>query len=287
MMEVDTPLGVLRRQIDDIDAAMHDLLMRRAVIADEVLQAKGSGLAWRPAREARVLRRLLERHQGVFPPRVVAQIWREIVSAMTRLQGDFSIAVYAPAGDRTGREAARNHFGCDAAVEEFGASRAVLDTVEDGSAAVGVLPGPEPGGDAGWWDLLADSGNPGVAICAELPFVRTAHAGGRIFCVATIAPEESGDDRSLIALHTGPGTGRGEIEAATTSAGLTLLEVRESGTTSGPGRYFVEFAGFVPSGDERLGSLVRAGGEPAKAIDHLGVWPAPLALPAPVNRSNA
>ena len=287
MMEGDTPLGALRRQIDDIDAAMHDLLMRRAVIVDEVPQAKGGGSVWRPAREARVLRQLLERHQGAFPPRVVAQIWREIVSATTRLQGDLSIAVHAPAGDRTGREAARDHFGCEAGIEEFGTSRAVLDMVENGSVAVGVLAGPEPGGDAGWWDLLADRGNPGVAICAELPFARTAHAGGRIFCIAAIAPEESGDDRSLVVLHAGSGTGRGEIEAAAASAGLAPLEVRESGAASGSGRYFVEFAGFVPSGDKRLGGLVRAGGGPAKTVGHLGVWPAPLALPAPVNRSNA
>ena len=285
MMAGDTPLVALRRQIDEIDAAMHDLLMRRAAVTGEVPRAKGGGPAWRPAREARVLRRLMERHQGAFPPRAVVQIWREIVSAMTRLQADFSIAVHAPVGDRTGLDAARDHFGCEAEMEAFGSAWAVLDAVEDGSAAAGVLAGPEAGGDAGWWDLLADGGDRGMAICAELPFMPLAHAGSRIFCVAAIAPEESGDDRSLVVLDVGPGTRRGEMEAAAASVGLAMLQLRKSGTAAGGWRYFVEFAGFAAPGDERLDRLVRACGGPAEAVGHLGVWPAPLALPA--NRSIA
>ena len=285
MTESDSPLAALRRQIDEIDAAMHDLLMRRAAIAGEVARAKGGGPAWRPAREAQVLRRLMERHRGAFPPRTVVHIWREIVSAMTRLQGDFSVAVHAPAGDRAGRDAARDCFGGEAAIEAFGASRAVLDAVEDGSAAVGVLAAPEAGADAGWWDQLADGGDRRAAICAELPFVHMAGAGGRFFCVAAIAPEESGDDRTLVALHAGSGTGRGEIEAAAASAGLAAPQVRESAAAAGARRYFVEFEGFAAPADARLDRLARAGGGAAGVVWHLGAWPAPLAVPVPANRS--
>ena len=275
MTEGDAPLAALRRQIDEIDAAMHDLLMRRAALAGEVAQAKGGGPAWRPAREAQVLRRLMERHRGAFPPRTVVHIWREIASAMTRLQGDFSVAVHAPAGERSGRDAARDYFGGEATIEAFGASRAVLDAVEDGSATVGVLAAPEPGADAGWWDLLADGGDRRAAIRAELPFARAAGGGGRFLCVAAIAPEESGDDRTLVVLPAGSATGHGEMEAAAAAAGLAALQVRKSGA----GRYFVEFSGFAAPGDARLDRL--AGEVAAGAVRHLGVWPAPL----PANRS--
>ena len=285
MTESDAPLVALRSQIDEIDAAIHDLLMRRAAVADEVARAKGGGLAWRPARGARVLRRLMERHRGAFPPRTVVHIWREIVSAMTRLQGDFSVAVYAPWGEPASLDAARDHFGCEAAIESFGAGRKVLDAVEDGSAAVGVLAVPKAGAEAGWWDLLADGGDRRAAICAELPFAPTAGRSDRFFCVAAIAPEESGDDRTLVVLHAGSGIGCGEIEAEAASAGLAAPRVRES--AAGAGRYFVEFAGFAAPGDARLDRLARIGGGTADAVGHLGAWPAPLAAPAPANGSVA
>lgn len=61
-------LTELRREIDAIDEATHDLLMRRAGIVERVRTAKGgldTGNAWRPAREAEILRRLADRHSEI------------------------------------------------------------------------------------------------------------------------------------------------------------------------------------------------------------------------------
>ena len=64
-------LDELRREIDRIDAAMHDLLMQRTAVVEEVGRAKarenpaGAGTRpqfFRPGREALVLRNLIERH---------------------------------------------------------------------------------------------------------------------------------------------------------------------------------------------------------------------------------
>jgi len=89
-------LSDLRREIDAIDDALHDLLMRRVTLTGRVAASKPSdGVALRPAREAEILRRLVGRHEGRFPKAVVARIWREIISANTALQGPFAIAVVA------------------------------------------------------------------------------------------------------------------------------------------------------------------------------------------------
>ena len=93
-------LAALREELDSIDNALHDLLMRRAAIAAGVRASKGNAPVWRPAREAQILRRLMTRHTGPFPRATIIQLWREIVSAMVRLQGEFAVAVYAQDGDR-------------------------------------------------------------------------------------------------------------------------------------------------------------------------------------------
>src|SRR3546814_15977852 len=91
-MSDNTPsLDDLRREIDEIDDAIHDLLMRRTELARQIGRAKGQGAVFmRPGREARVLRRLVARHTGPFPKPVVTRIWREILPGFPRLQGPFA-----------------------------------------------------------------------------------------------------------------------------------------------------------------------------------------------------
>src|SRR3982074_734756 len=67
----ETPsLTELGREIDRIDEMMHGLLMERAEIIDRLISAKqtqASGSAFRPAREAEMLRRRVGRHKGILP----------------------------------------------------------------------------------------------------------------------------------------------------------------------------------------------------------------------------
>ena len=68
-------LADLRRDIDRIDEAMHRLLMERGDIIDRLIsvkQTQETGSAFRPAREADMMRRLVERHTASCrstPPR--------------------------------------------------------------------------------------------------------------------------------------------------------------------------------------------------------------------------
>jgi chorismate mutase-like protein len=113
-MTDETPsLDALRREIDEIDIAVHDLLMRRTSLGEKIGEVKGEGTAFiRPGREAQILRRLIARHSGPFPKVVVVRVWREIISALAALQGSFAVAVYVPAGAGEGlRALARAHYG--------------------------------------------------------------------------------------------------------------------------------------------------------------------------------
>ncbi len=60
----------LRREIDTIDEQVHRLLMQRGDIIDRLISVKQTqevGSAFRPAREADMMRRLVTRPRGIWP----------------------------------------------------------------------------------------------------------------------------------------------------------------------------------------------------------------------------
>src|ERR1700731_4969374 len=111
----DTPsLTDLRREIDRIDEAMHGLLIERSEIINRLIKVKKTqekGSAFRPAREADMMRRLVDRHKGILPLDTVESIWRVIISTFTYVQAPFSVHADLSAGDALMRDSARFHFG--------------------------------------------------------------------------------------------------------------------------------------------------------------------------------
>ncbi|HEX8826681.1 MAG TPA: chorismate mutase, partial [Xanthobacteraceae bacterium] len=79
----------LRHEIDRIDTAMHELLIERSQIIDRLIAVKKTeetGSAFRPAREAEMMRRLVRNHHGNLPLDTVESIWRVIISTFTYVQ---------------------------------------------------------------------------------------------------------------------------------------------------------------------------------------------------------
>ena len=275
MAQGETSLAALREELNRIDNTLHDLIMERAAIAESVAASKGDAPVWRPAREAQILRRLIERHNGSFPRATLVAIWREIISAMVRLQGEFAIAVHAPENDRTSRDLARDHFGGDAPMAFYGSARAVLTAVQDGSASVGVLPLPEDSEEAPWWTVLAGMSDNKVSVCARLPFA--PGKGDGAYCVAAIAPEDSGSDNSLFVLRTSTQVSRGRLNGAIAAAGIKPVRL-----ISRPARrddvsvFLAELHGFVGPEDASIARLIDPDDGIAEAAVFLGVYASPF-----------
>src|ERR1700742_27650 len=107
-------LADLRLEIDRIDEAMHRLLMERGDIIDRLIsvkQTQETGSAFRPAREADMMRRLVDRHKGILPLDTAESIWRVIIATFTFVQAPFSVHADLSAGDSHMRDSARFHFG--------------------------------------------------------------------------------------------------------------------------------------------------------------------------------
>lgn len=278
MSEGNTPLAALRDEINGIDDEIHELIMRRAAIAARVRDSKQGAPVWRPAREAQILRRLIERHEGPFPRTTIVQIWREIVSAMVRLQGEFAVAVYATENNRLCRDMARDHFGAETPLALYSSARAVLTAVQDGSATVGVLPIPEESEATPWWPILAGMSGSGTAVCARLPFAPGAPGNGdAALCVASIQPDESGRDRSLFVLRTNPQVSRARLNDAIAAAGIKPLRLIGRGTPPDDTSVFLaELDGFAGPDDPRIARLADPDTGTVEAAVFIGVYAVPF-----------
>src|SRR5919201_775535 len=147
-------LAELRSEIDRIDAAMHALLMERGEIIDRLIAAKHtqeSGSAFRPAREADMMRRLVERHRGILPLDTVESIWRVIIASFTYVQAPFSVHADLSAGEAVMRDSARFHFGFTVPfIPHVGAAGAV-SAVSESKGDLGLVPAFAVAGAAAWW----------------------------------------------------------------------------------------------------------------------------------------
>jgi len=189
----ETPsLPELRREIDRIDQAMHGLLMERGEIIDRLIAAKQTqetGSAFRPAREAEMMRRLVERHRGILPLDTVESIWRVIISTFTYVQAPFSIHADLSAGDAAMRDSARFHFGFTVPFIPHMGAASVVAAVSESKGDLGLVPASIMAGVGAWWSALEFASAP--KIIARLPFVdRADHpAGMPVFVVSRAAAE--------------------------------------------------------------------------------------------------
>ena len=166
---VPDPLQVIRRRIDAIDEKMHRLLIERSGVIGELIEIKGAskpGGAFRPDREADMMRRLVMRHEGDLPLITVEHIWREIITTFTAMQAPFGIAA-GPADDPLAmRDAIRFYFGFSIPVTDCPTADAAIARVAGSAREVAVV-----AADATerWWDALAGAAAP--RIFARLPFL--------------------------------------------------------------------------------------------------------------------
>ncbi len=165
-------LGELRAEIDRIDEAMHNLLVERGEIIESLIAVKKtqeSGAAFRPEREASMMRRLAERHRGILPFDTVESIWRVIISTFTFVQANYSVHADMSAGDALVRDSSRFHFGFTVPLVAHIGTGAVVSAIASSKGDLGLVPATAVAGAGAWWTALEGEKSP--KIIARLPFV--------------------------------------------------------------------------------------------------------------------
>ncbi len=180
----------LRREIDHIDEQVHGLLMQRGDIIDRLISVKKTqevGSAFRPAREADMMRRLAQRHRGILPLDTVESIWRVIISTFTYVQAPFALHADLSGGESAMRDSARFHFGFTVPFVAHFSAAAAVDAVAKSKgdlALVSATSSHEP-----WWLTLEPASAP--KIIARLPFIERADhpAALPVFVVSRVAAD--------------------------------------------------------------------------------------------------
>lgn len=250
----DPALQALRAEIDALDDAMHDLLMRRAAVVARMAASRaktGAGSPLRPGREAAVLRRLLGRHQGALSRGAVVRIWRHIFMAHTAIQGAFTAAVAAAGEAAPTLALAREHFGTATPLTQFASPAQALAALSAGKASVAVLPAPTGEGEGAWWQSLEA---PRLSLVARLPFVTDAAHADAALVIAPVPADASGEDQSLLRLEGSADASRESFARVLTQAGLAgrILSLARQG---GRSLALAEIDAFIAAGDPRLAGL--------------------------------
>src|SRR6516162_10507184 len=136
-------LAELRKEIDSIDEGMHRLLMQRGDIIDRLIQVKQTqevGSAFRPAREADMMRRLVERHRGILPLDTVESIWRVIIATFTYVQAPFRVHADFSAGEAAMRDCERFHLGFTVPLVGHSGAAGVVAAVAASGGDLGLVP---------------------------------------------------------------------------------------------------------------------------------------------------
>ena len=132
-------LDKLRREIDRLDDELVRLLNQRASLAQQIGGLKNGAPAYRPEREAEVLRRVSERGGGPLSASRIAAVFREIVSACRALEEPIRVTYLGPEGTFS-EQAVRKHFG--SAVEALACATVddAFRRCESGAAQFTVVP---------------------------------------------------------------------------------------------------------------------------------------------------
>ncbi len=285
--KTDARLAKLRERIDAVDRKLLALLSERGALAKEVGERKRKlGLTFHaPAREREVLARMVDGNPGPYPDEAIEAIFREVMSASLALESPLTVAV----ADDEAREAARRRFGSAARLRDEAGSAEVVDAVERGWAAYGVLAVED--GERGFRgeaiDAILDSG---ASVTGEI--LSTADgATVRSLVIGGEEPAPAGDDQTsaLLVPRDEPGA-IARVLAAFGKRGVNVRRIEARPLRASRSRWTYQF--FVDlEGHRQDAPLAKALADLAQGgavVRVLGSYPragAPLGKPATRRRA--
>jgi chorismate mutase len=263
-MDNDAPsadsLESIRSEIDRIDEALLRLLADRFAAVQQIRSAKRqdgpavNNSPIRPAREALVLRRLMELDAPLVPFELRLRLWRAIVSSSTLSQAPVSIHVSAGLFNSARlRVVVRDHFGAIPEISH-GGEASVLDAIAANPTDVAVVALDSP-----WLDAFL-SGRAGRAqVIGCLPWIAEAGTIPAAFVFGHAAPESTGDDETILLTD-------GQLPRDFTPSPLWQTRIEGKRLTSLPG--------FLSEHNQPIIGLKRSNAPLALTV--LGRYPSPL-----------
>lgn len=274
----------IREKIDALDDQIHNVLMERAGLIDQIVaeKRKQNMPFVHPAREAQMIRRLLGRHDGPLPEEAIVRIWRELVGAVSLVQTGLRVSVCLDDHDDPFLwEMARNYFGSVVPMHKLSNALLAVGSIREGESSFAVLAWPHDDEDTPWWVHLYNQDGHDIKIVCALPYGFTAEPGKTkpdgALVIAKTGFMPSGDDHSFIVLDLNVDISRARLVDVLGQAEIEPLSIithqHQPGVRS---LHLIEVKDYIVQGDPRLSSLT--GGfddDPDLSYKMMGGYPVP------------
>ena len=137
----NTSLDPLRKEIDQLDDQLIDILNKRMEIVKHIGELKRTSNTpiYRPEREKSIIDRLYQNHQGHFNKAAIEAIFLEIFAISRNLELPELIAYLGPEGSFT-HQAAESRFGAMSEYLALDSIKSVFEAVDTERARFGVVP---------------------------------------------------------------------------------------------------------------------------------------------------
>ena len=181
-------IASLRAQIDSLDQELLGLVNRRAGLARRVGEVKQGAPAYRPEREAEILRRAVADNPGPLPAERVTGIFREVISACRGMEQAIRASYLGPQGTFS-EQAVQKHFGRAVEAIPLASIDEVFRRAESGDAEFAVVPveNSTEGAIGRTLDLLVATP---LRICAEVELRVQQNLMARDVDMPTAAPRD-------------------------------------------------------------------------------------------------
>ena len=161
-------LEELRKQIDELDVRIVQLINQRAAIVRQIgdIKAENSQAVYSPVREHAVYENVTAANAGPLSNESVRAVFREVMSGCIALEKQLKVAYLGPAGTFT-HWAARSKFGDSVTYVPVTSMDEVFEEVERKRADYGVVP-VENSTEGGIRETLARFLDSPLKVCAEI-----------------------------------------------------------------------------------------------------------------------
>lgn len=275
-------LDEIRKKIDELDTRIHDTLKERAELVLKIGEEKRKNNIEivQPAREAQMIRRLLEKHKGALPEMAVVRIWRELVGAVCLLQTGLKVVVSGTEDRPEFWDLAKDYFGSCLPMQRAPTSLFAISLVREGKANFAVLPYPEDQDNNPWWDYLDSGTESPIQIIVRLPHgddPNQPNPDYRALVVAKSGFDDSGEDNSFMIIDCQQSVSRARIASKAEDAGFKPLSIstKHASDNDGDHKHLLEVEGYVIQKDERIKTLLGMLGEEENKITCVGGYPVP------------
>lgn len=273
-------LDEIRQKIDELDNRIHDTLMERAELVLKVSaeKKKNNIQIVQPAREAKMIRRLLSRHKGVLPEMAVVRIWRELVGAVSLLQTGLKVVVALPESNYDFWDLARDYFGSSLPMNRSNSAISAVADVKDDKASFAVVPYPREEDENPWWTYLGPSTPNELHIILALPHGRDpedAKPDTRALVISKSGFDSSGEDNSFLLIQCDQKISRGRLVDIAKKADLVALSISSKRATmeGAPSIHLMEVENFMAKDDVRVKQFIAGLEDPGANITCVGGYP--------------